>query len=313
MECWSRVGGCWQRGDRDGAEVRWFHLVGESAGELDALAARFGLHPLSIEDCRSTLMNAPKIDDFGDHLFIVFQAICPGVPLDEVPKLEELDAFLGRDFLITYTDRPIPEVEPVLAALAVGAAIRPGPDGLLYEVIDRVVDAILPEVDRLADALDALEVRALENPGSRSEGQAIVELRSRAGRFRRLLAAQLGVVQRLSRGEFAVIAEPNRVYFRDIYDHLVRIDLGLENVREDAEVALATYLGSLNNRLSEVMKVLSLVATLALPATVISGIFGTNFESVPGLRSNWGFATMILAMVAVSGSMALYFRRRGWF
>jgi magnesium transporter len=96
-------------------------------------------------------------------------------------------------------------------------------------------------------------------------------------------------------------------------DHLVRIDLALEGVREDAEVAISTYLSAINNRLSEVMKVLAVVSALLLPGTVITGIFGTNFDNVPGLHSNWGFLLMVVSMVGIAVGMALFFRRRGWF
>ena len=120
-------------------------------------------------------------------------------------------------------------------------------------------------------------------------------------------------MQRLSRGEFEMVSEANRIYFRDIYDHLVRVDIALETLREDSEVALNTYLSVLNNRMNEVMKVLSVVSALALPAVVITGVFGTNFDNVPGLHSNWGFLTMMGSMVGIAASLAYYFRRKGWF
>ncbi|MEX2080103.1 MAG: CorA family divalent cation transporter, partial [Dehalococcoidia bacterium] len=109
------------------------------------------------------------------------------------------------------------------------------------------------------------------------------------------------------------IHDENRPYFRDVYDHMVRVDSMLEEVREDAEVAINTYLGVWNNRLGEVMKVLSVVAALALPATVITGVFGTNFDDIPGLHSSWGFVAMLLGMAGVSVGMFLFFRRRRWF
>jgi magnesium transporter len=149
------------------------------------------------------------------------------------------------------------------------------------------------------------------NAGTRH--RQILASRARAGRIRRILTSQLAVMQRLSRGEFALISEPNRIYFRDIYDHLVRIDLALEGLREDAEVALSTYLSAVNNRLSEVMKVLAVVSALMLPGTLITGVFGTNFDNVPGLHSNWGFLIMIVSMAAIAVGMAIFFRRRRWF
>jgi magnesium transporter len=183
---------------------------------------------------------------------------------------------------------------------------------LLYEIADRLGDGVMPELNALAERLDALESSALDHPEDSRTSHQVVNLRAHAGRIRRYLGPELAAIQRIARGEFEEVSEANRIYFRDVYDHLVRVDMALEAVREDAEVVLSTYLSAVNNRMGEVMKVLSVVAALALPATVIAGIFGTNFESVPGLHSNWGFAGMLVAMAALVGGMGLYFKRRGW-
>ncbi len=309
METWSCVDGLWAAGDLPGATVRWFDLTGSETGELDALAGQLELHPLAVEDCLSALPHAPKIDDFGSYLFIVLHALVPG---DDGPHPEELDIFLGHDFLITYQDHRIPAIESVGAAIRQGIGMRPGADGLCYEAADRAVDEILPQVNALAEHLDAIEDRVMTSPDILPDQRAILALRANAGRIRRLLTPQLAVMQRLSRGEFPQVAEANRIYFRDVYDHLVRVDLALEGLREDAEVALSTYLSAVNNRMSEVMKVLSVVSAVALPAVVIAGIFGTNFDNVPGLHSNFGFGGMLAAMAALAGGMAVYFRRRRW-
>ncbi len=310
VEIWSYAESRWQRGDLPGAELRWFDVCGAENHELDSLGERFGLHHLSIEDCLSRLVHAPKIDEFPNHLFIVLHALLPG---SEGPETEELDVFLGHDFLITYQDERVPATGAVAQILDQGITVRPGADGLLYEIADRAVDAILPQVNELGEELDRLQEVVVRGRLNEDPNSAILAIRARAGQIRRLLLPQLTVTQRLSRGEFSVVTEGNRIYFRDIYDHLVRIDLALEGLREDAEVALSTYLAAINNRMSEVMKVLSIVGALALPAVVIAGIFGTNFDNVPGLHSNWGFATMIGTMTALGGGMAYYFYRRGWF
>jgi magnesium transporter len=309
MATWSFCEGAWQAGDCESASCRWFQLSASDSDALQSLAPRFGLHPLAVEDCLSRLLHPPKLDEFRDHLFIVLVAVVDG----PAASVDELDVFLGRDFLITYADVPLPEVEAVALALSQGRPVRPGADGLFYEIADRMVDGILPEVNALSARLEALETAVLQSGAHGLQSHEVVESRARAGHIRRLLSSQLTATQRLARGEFPYVAEANRIYFRDVYDHLVRVDIALEAVREDAEVVLSTYLAAVNNRMNEVMKVLSVVAALALPATVISGIFGTNFDNVPGLHSNWGFVAMIVGMASLAGSMALYFRRRGWF
>lgn len=308
MDVWSFAEGRWQPGDLDQAEARWFDVLG-SAEDLGLLAARFGLHPLSVEDCLSQLLHAPKIDEFADHLFVVLYAF---VPTPSGPEPAELDVFLGNDFMITYQDSRIPATADVAEHLERGLTVRPGPDGLFYEVADVLTDAILPQVNQLSEQLDEIQDAVLERPDSAYNHRTLA-LRSRAGRIRRLIIPQVASFQRLSRGEFTHVAEANRIYFRDVYDHLVRIDIALETLREDAEVALNTYLSVLNNRMNEVMKVLSVVGALALPAIVIAGIFGTNFDNVPGLHSNWGFLMMMGSMAGLAGGMAYYFRRKGWF
>jgi magnesium transporter len=308
MDAWSFLEGRWQPGDLEHAEARWFDVLGE-ADELTRLAARFALHPLSVEDCLSRLLHAPKIDEFADHLFVVLYAF---VPSDSGPTPEELDVFLGNDFIITYQDSRVPATSVVAERLERGLNARPGVDGLFYEIADVLTDAILPQVNDLSEQLDYIQDAVLDHPDSEYNRRTL-NLRSQAGRIRRLIIPQVAAFQRLSRGEFGHVHEANRIYFRDIFDHLTRIDIALETLREDAEVALNTYLSVLNNRMNEVMKVLSVVGALALPAVVIAGIFGTNFDNVPGLHSNWGFLTMMASMAGLAGSMAYYFRRRGWF
>lgn len=310
MEAWSLVRGQWIEGESPDAEARWFNVCGATDPRLDELAARFRLHPLSVEDCRSTLLHAPKIDEFTDHVFIVLHAF---LGLEHGPEPVELDVFLGHDFLITYQDEEVDAIHEVMASLRNGVACRPGPDGVLHAIADRAVDDILPLVNTLSDRLDEIEVEVLATTDQRRQQSEILELRSRAGVVRRLLSRQLSIFQRLSRGEIAYVHESNRIYFRDVFDHLVRIDLELEALREDSEVALTTLLSAVNNRLSEVMKVLSVVGALALPASVIAGIFGTNFDNVPGLHSGAGFFVMLGSMAAVALGMAMYFRRKGWF
>ncbi|OAI39149.1 hypothetical protein AYO38_08120, partial [bacterium SCGC AG-212-C10] len=228
------------------------------------------------------------------------------------PEPEELDVFMGRDFLITYQDHELAVIGAVVADLQAGITLRTGVDGILHAIADRLTDDLLPLVNRLANHLDDIEDDILAQPSQLLQHD-ILTVRSLAGRIRRLLTAQLQVTQRLSRGEFEYVAEPNRIYFRDVYDHLVRIDFSLEGLREDTDVALSTYLSSVNNELSTVMKVLAIVATLALPSTVITGIFGTNFDNVPGLHSSEGFLLMVASMVALGLGMGIYFRRKGWF
>jgi len=311
MRVLSSVDGCWREGEVAGADV-WFDLSRADEAALRDLAVRHGLHQLAVDDCLSPYLHTPKLEDFGRHLFIVLANM---VEAKAGPEIEELDVFLGPDFLITYHDQPEPPpaIEGLWRALDEGVKVRPGTAGLLYEVADRTVDAMIPRVMNMAGELDDIEEQIFNNRDVAEQHRLVLARRALAGRLRRLLAPEQQFMLRLGRGEFGVVDQANHPYFRDIYDHLLRVDLALEEVREDSEVALSMYLSSLNNRLSEVMKVLAVVSALALPGTLITGVFGTNFDNVPGLHSNWGFALMMVTILGAAGGMGWFFRRRGWF
>lgn len=312
MRVWSFCEGRWQEGDQANAEKRWHDLTGADQAELRRLAGAYGLHHLAIDDCISPYLHTPKIDDFGAHLFVILLALVPGT-MEAV--VEEFDAFLGPDFLITYRDsqESSPAIDEVNYALERGIVLRPGLDGLLYEIVDRIVDAMFPRVSAMSETLDQIEDAIVAKGQIGHPTSQILDQRRAAGNLRRLLSPELAVLHRFGRGELELIQPSNVIYFRDIYDHLLRVDLALEELREDAEVALSTYLSTLNNKMNEVMKVLAVVGALALPATVVTGVFGTNFDDIPGLHSNWGFGAMMAAMAAMAGGMAYFFHRRGWF
>jgi magnesium transporter len=311
MRVWTDTDGRWAEGD-SGQGLRWYDLCGKDEAALRELGSRFGLHPLTIDDCLSPYLHTPKLEDFGSYLFIIMADM---VANDGDPIIQELDVFIGKDFLITYHDR---EDEPAaISALAKaieqGLNTRPGASGMFYEVADRTVDAMIPTVTKMGEDLDVIEDHILVSGRFGQDHRQVMAQRSVAGKLRRLLTPELQFMVRLGRGEFEVINESDRPYFRDVYDHLLRVDLTLEALREDTEVALSMYLSALNNKMNEVMKVLAVVSALALPGTLITGVFGTNFDNVPGLHSQEGFLLMIASIIGVALGMAYFFRRRNWF
>ena len=311
MRVWSFAEGRWNEGEHAGTPL-WFDLHRADEQGLRDLARRFALHHLAIDDCLSPYVHTPKLEDFDGYLFAVLADMADG---PDGPLVEELDVFVGSDFLITYHDRPEtpPAIEALYSAIKQGISVRPGVSGLFYEVADRTVDAMIPRVTAMAAELDDIEDRIFTGSDVRENHRRVLARRALAGNLRRLLTPELQFLLRLGRGEASVVDRTEIPYFRDVYDHLLRVDLALEELREDTEVALSMYLSSLNNRLSEVMKVIAVVSALALPGTLITGVFGTNFDNVPGLHSNWGFALMMTGIFGAAGSMAWFFHRRGWF
>lgn len=295
-----------------GHGLRWFDLCKDDEAALRDLAGKLALHPLAVDDCLSPYLHTPKLEDFGNYLFIILADL---VSNDGNPIVQELDVFLGKDFLVTYHDRSEEPaaIAAVARAIETGLNTRPGASGLFYEVADRTVDAMIPIVTKLGEELDAIEDRILIAGRLGEDHRRVMSQRALAGKVRRLLTPELQFMVRLGRGELGAIDAADRPYFRDVYDHLLRVDLALEELREDTEVALSMYLSALNNKLNEVMKVLAVVSALALPGTLITGVFGTNFDNVPGLHSQEGFALMIASIVGVAIGMAYFFRKRHWF
>ncbi|MEX2081043.1 MAG: CorA family divalent cation transporter, partial [Dehalococcoidia bacterium] len=209
MRVWSFSGGNWASGDAEGDVLRWFDIDGPpDRADFEAIAERYGLHPLAVEDCLSLNSHAPKIEDFGDHLFIVIHGFELG---PDGPEPVEFDVFLGTDFLVTYSDVPVSVCAEVERALGSGQSVRPGTDGLFYEIFDRVVDDLVPLADTLSAKLEGVQAEALETGNvSPATNHHVLEIRARAGRLRRLLITQTLIAQRLGRGELPCIHDENR-------------------------------------------------------------------------------------------------------
>jgi magnesium transporter len=188
-----------------------------------------------------------------------------------------------------------------------------GADFLVHALLDGLVDQFQPVVEEMDQVVDALEEAVLANPQQRVL-QEILVLKRNAQRLRRTLLPQRDVVNRFARGEFPrLVREETHMYFRDIYDHVVRVEEMVEGLRDMSESVLDTYLSAINNRMNEVMKVLSIVAVVFLPLTLIAGIYGTNFENLPELGWQWGYFGMLGAMAIIALGLIAFFRWRRWF
>jgi magnesium transporter len=295
--------------DPDGADR---HEVARLLGEV------FGFHPLAIEDAVEQ-SNAPKIDDWGAYLYLVFHAIRFDPETDAV-CLHELDAFLGRHYLVTHHTEPMPIVESVRRLVARDAdnRLRRRPDHLLYLLLDRGVAAHLEAVEHLDDAVDALTDRLLHDPRPDLLAEIFAIKRSVLRVFR-IIVPQREVANRLSRDPYPQVGERDKVYFRDVYDGLVRLHDLVETVRDLITGCVDTYLSRASQRTNEIMKTLTLVTVLFLPLNFIVGFFGMNFFGdnihLNTLWSDHG-ALFALGCGAMLGSVAgiwWWGHRRGWY
>jgi magnesium transporter len=270
----------------------WVDICDNTDEQGRFLERNFGFHPLAIEDCVSTSIHSPKIDDFDSHLFIIVHGINHMAESDIV-ETTELAVFLGPHFVVSRHSVPLHSVSSVARMLEKDSRpMKGGADFLAYTLIDTLIDNVLPTIDQMMDVADQIEEEVIRNP-HQSTLEDILKLKRSALRIHRVMAPQREVLNRVSRGEFPLIKENAYIFFRDIYDHIVRIEELGQTLRDRADNALATHLASVANRQNESMRILALVATIFLPLALVAGIYGMNFQYMPELGWHWGYFAVV--------------------
>ncbi len=274
----------------------------------------FHFHPLAIEDSQSDGYQTPKVDDYINYLFILAHALPPQAEHFNFEQSLELNLFLGPNYLVTsYNSERMPPVEDVWRRLRRDERIvQNGSDYLCHAILDELVDDYIPLLDQMDEEIERLEDRVLEHPSADILAN-LLELKHELMALRRIIAPQREVINRLSRDDYPMIDRQSRLYYRDIYDHLVRIqDLG-ETLRDIVSGVLDIYLNSTSLRLNEVMKALTVVSTIFLPLTFVAGIYGMNFQYMPEIPWRYGYVFVWVIFISIFVGMIVWFRRRKWF
>ncbi len=278
----------------------------------------FRFHPLAIEDALKDV-HVPRIDDWGNYLYLVVDTLDFHPETDEL-QLHELDLFIGANFLLTYHHEAIGVLERHrrLIEREPGERLKLGPSHLLYHILDDVVTEFLPAIEHLDDAINDAQDEVFDHATPNTLRQ-IFHIKSCAMRLYRIVNPMREVLNRLARDPYPQIRPEHRVYFRDVYDHLVRVHDIIESLRDLIGGALDTYLSIVSNRTNDIMKVLTLLNVMFLPMTFLAGFFGMNFFGetlmftspiLPKTALFWLTMTMMLSTPVGMWAMA---RRRGWF
>lgn len=289
-----------------GAQV-WIDLEALSEPEVAALLAPLAIHPLVVEDM-VTDVNRPKVDNYGDYIYLVLHSARWEA---ERPSIKELDIVVGRNYLITYHDGPTRSIDAAKAALA----RRPmllcnGPAEMLHFILDVLVDNYLPIMEKVATDIDTFEDSVFDSKQP-PDHQAIIRLKRGMSAMRRIVGPQRDTVLALTRDEFLPIPPAMRPYLRDVYDRLARVNDLLDSFRDEISTVLELHVTMVSNRLNEVIKRLTVIATVGLPLTVVTSYYGMNFDFFeykfphPHL-----FAAGLLLASAVA--TLVYLRKRGW-
>ncbi len=305
--------------DRDGGRFvelgrgrrvfKWYDYQAPSPEQLDALQQEFDLHPLAMEDVRSFDERA-KVLDFGAYLFITVHSL---TRQNGDMQDHEIEIFLARDFLITIHGEPMPEVDRALKRF-LGDPKRQdlGPDYFLYLIVDELTNNLFPMLDHMDDEIDIVEEETLDRATPQTLRQ-IFELKHELIQMRRSVAPMRDVMNALAGTRYGFVDTKTALYFRDVYDRLSRIYELIETARDLLGNALDTYLSVQSNRLNEVSKTLTIIATIFLPISFIVGWGGMNFVDFMPFGDPAAFWVLNLLLLVIPVAMLIYFKRKGWF
>lgn len=293
----------------DNPGLLWLDLDDPLSHVLDDLAAHYRFHELAVEDCRQHVQLA-KIDYYDGHSFILINSTHYTEKPCEV-RVREIDVFLGPDFIITVHEGPSQAVEDIEKHFALNALHLTRPDQVLHAIIDTVVDRYLPTLDHIGDTIDDVQDALLIKPDV-TLLQTIFELKRGLLQFRRAVSSQRELLNMLIRDDTPFIQQDMRIYFRDVYDHAVRAMDLVETYRDLLTGGLDIYLTQMANRTNDIVKGLTILATIMLPLTLVTGYFGMNFEYIPFLKDPNGIWYTTGALLFLTVAMLAFFKRRKW-
>jgi magnesium transporter len=290
----------------------WIELEQKDHACDTLLAETLRLHPLTIEDIWSD-RPAPKVEDYDSYLYLIVHGI-RSVKGARAIELAELDIVLGSTFVITHDQHHLcDEVGSELDRNP--KLLAKGPAWLAHALLDHAVDRYLPVIDDLDAEIEDLENEVLRKAGTK-QGPPVLRTILRFKRMlldlRRMAIHQREILLRLSRGEFSQIPKDAQPFYRDVYDHFLRVSDLIDSYRDLVTSALEAYLSVQSNRLNDIMKTLTLIATVMLPITFIAGVYGMNFKHMPELDFVWGYPVALGLMLAVVIGCLLWFRHKGW-
>jgi magnesium transporter len=297
------------------AEVLWIDVTG--LGDIAVIAQigrAFGLHSLSLEDVVD-VHQRPKTEHFDDHVFVLARMLAA----DGRAQTEQLSMFLGQNYVLTFQERPGDCFEPIRERIrqAKGRIRQMGADYLAYAVIDAVIDRYFPVIESLGEVIEHLEEEVIASP---SPGQIdrLHQVKRDLLNLRRAIWPTREMVNALTRDDSRFVGATTRVFLRDCYDHAIQLMDIVETDREITSSLLDVYLSSMSARLNEIMKVLTIIATIFIPLGFVAGLYGMNFDrtasawNMPELGWRFGYPASLAVMVAIAAGLLFYFRRKGW-
>ena len=289
--------------------VSWINIDGiHKVDIVEKIGEYFNIHPLTMEDIVNTEQR-PKMEEYTDYVYVVLRMITYDKEMDS----EQISLIIGENVLFSFQEKEGDVFNYVRERLknGVGRIRKMGADYLVYALMDAVVDNYFAILESLGDTLEDTEEELLRDPGPETL-QSIQMLKREMMVLRKSVWPLREVLSRLERGESQLVKENTRVYMRDVYDHTIQVIDTVETFRDMLSGMLDIYLSSISNRMNEIMKVLTIIATIFIPLSFFAGVYGMNFVYMPELQEKWGYPAILIGMAAIGAVMLLYFRRKKW-
>lgn len=300
---------------RDKDLLLWVDLENPSEFESDCLVEIFNFHPLAVEDCLSD-HSEPKVDDYEEYLFLVLHAV-KIVTNEEKKKDElvtsELEVFLGKNCVVTFHKGPVKTIQQVreLVEKKPEIYLGHGADRLVHAILDHLVDNYQPILNLYDAKIDKLEEEIFNNPPA-DYLATIMQVKQDVFHLRRIVAPQRDTINYLTRTPTGFIKQKNLMYYRDVYDHLYRIYGIVEGFHEMLTSILQVYFSYASQKLNEIVKHMTVLATLTMPAIIVASIYGMNFQHMPELDWKWGYPFSFGLMFAISVGMLVWMKKKKW-
>jgi magnesium transporter len=297
---------------RSKSSVTWLNVDGVHQPEIiEQIGKIFSIHPLVLEDIANTGQR-PKMEDFDGYIFVVLRMLRFDDEKNQT-KAEQISIILGPDFVISFQEREGDVFDIIRDRLRSnkGRIRKIGADYLAYSLIDAIVDNYFMILEKLGETIEDIEDKLVTDPKAETL-QIIHDLKREMIFLRKSVWPLREVINRLERSESALIKKSTLVYLRDVYDHTIQVMDSVDTFRDTLSGMLDIYLSSVSNRMNEIMKVLTIIATIFIPLTFIAGVYGMNFRRMPELVQPWGYPAVLIVMLVIALIMLVYFRRKKW-
>lgn len=292
--------------------ITWINIDGlHQVDIIEKIGKNFDFHPLLLEDILNTEQR-PKIEVFENYIYIVLKMLYYN---DNIKKInsEQVSIIFGQNYVISFQEREGDVFNPIRDRIRTGKGrIRKmGADYLAYTLMDAIVDNYFTILEKIGEDIEDVEESMITNPTPETL-HAIHLLKRKMISLRKSVWPLREVVSALERSESSLIRDPTRIYLKDVYDHTIQVIDTVETFRDMLSGMLDVYLSSISNKMNEIMKVLTIIATIFIPLTFIAGVYGMNFENMPELKWDWGYRVVWFVMLLIGISMLAYFRKKKW-